>query len=268
MQLASNSSVLKALFIRHYLQIKNVPKHYLRVVVERVLIFTLLAFIFQSPNSRSALLGVYFFLPINQTSNVILFTSSESFSPNELVIIERDRFHQLYHSWNIATVKYMVLSFVNVMPSLVYLPVIFYVSAIVNRSSFPIFLLANFLNILCSCAVGIFIAASSKDVFVRNLWLFGLSTVFATFGGIHTAANYQLPWTIRWIQYLSPTFYLFLILIRLEFNDVEIRDVLSLGKFILSTGEAFAALAGLTLAYIICALVALHRSTMPRRLLF
>ena len=263
-----NSSVIVTLFIRHYYQIRNVPKQYLRVIIERILIFTLLAFIFQNPNSRSALIGMYFFLPINQTSNVILFTSTESFANKELTIIERDRFHLLYSSWDVMLVKYIIMSIVNIIPALVYLPVIFYIAEIRNRSSFPLFVLANILSILCSNAVGLFIASSSKDIFIRNLWLFGLTTVFATFGGIHTAANYQLPWTIRWIQYLSPTFYLFLITIRLEFNDSEIENVLAIGRFILDTGEAFGALAALTAGYLLCAFLALYLSTMPRRLLF
>lgn len=263
-----NSSVILTLFIRHYRQIRNVPKQYLRVIIERILIFTILAFIFQNPSSRSSLIGLYFFLPINQTSNVILFTSSESFALHELLIIERDRFNQLYSSFNIILVKYLVMSFVNIVPAVFYLPVIFYLAEITNRSSFPLFLLSNFLNILCSTAVGLFIASSSKDIFVRNLWLFGLTTIFATFGGIHTAANNNLPWTIRWIQYLSPTYYLFLITIRLEFSDSEISNVLSIGTFILDTGEAFGALAVLTAAYLLCAFFATYLSTRPRRLLF
>jgi ABC-type multidrug transport system permease subunit len=153
-------------------------------------------------------------------------------------------------------------------PAVFYLPVIFYVAEITNRSAFSLFVLANFLSILCSTAVGLFIASSSKDMFVRNLWLFGLTTFFATFGGIHTAANSRLPWILRWIQYLSPTYYLFLITIRLEFSDSEIANVLSIGKFILDTGEAFGALAVLTVAYLFCAFFAAYLSTMPRRLLF
>lgn len=263
-----STSLVLTLLRRHIQQFKNVPKQFLRVIIERVIIFTLLAFIFQYPNSRSSLIGLFFFLPINQTSNVILFTSSESFTRNELSIIQKDRFNNLYRAWHIIAVKYAVMVVINILPSIAYLPVIFYVSAITNHGHFALFVLANILNIFCSCAVGLFIAAISKDLFIRNLWLFGFSTVFATFGGIHTAANHQLPWNIRWIQYLSPTYYLFLILIRLEFSDYEIRNVLTIGMFVLDTGEAFGALAGLTLLYLTCALLAAHRTTMPKRLLF
>ena len=113
-----------------------------------------------------------------------------------------------------------------------------------------------------------FVASSSQDPFIRDLWLFGITTLFTTFGGIHTAANFNLSWILRWIQYISPTYYLFLILIQLEYTQSEIINTLTLGKFILSVGEAFAALAGLGLLYFIIACASLNNSTHPSRILF
>lgn len=261
----NNMRSFPILFSRHFQQTLNSKKQLIRVILERILIFTLLSFVFEYPASRSSLLGLYFFLPINQTANTILFTSSESFYPNELEAIERDQFACLYHASTVLLVKYLLFCVFNILPALVYLPVVFYVSAITKKPTFPLFVLANILNIIASVSIGLFIASTSKNQFNRNLWLFGTSTLLTTFGGIHTAANYHLPWIIRWIQYLSPTYYLFLILLQLEFSPSELETTLTLGKFYLSIGTGFAALGGLVLFYLLLAVAAISRTTHPQR---
>lgn len=253
---------------RHWYQIRNRPRQVFRVILQRILIFILLSFIFAEPKSRSSFIGIFFFLPINQTANVLLFTATEGFISNELKIIQRARFSKLYKSWTLIIAKLLILIPINVLPALIYLPELFYIADFQTESSFIFYYLANILQIACTVPLGIFIASSSQDPFIRDLWLFGLTTLFTTFGGIHTAANFQLSWILRWIQYLSPTYYLFLILIQLEYTQAEIENTLNLGKFILSKGEAFAALAGLGLLYTALAIISLKISTKPSRILF
>lgn len=253
---------------RHWYQVNNAPRQVFRVILQRIIIFIILSFIFAQPKSRASFIGIFFFLPINQTANVLLFTATEGFLPNELEIIERARFGKVYKTWTLAISKLLILIPINILPALIYLPALFYIADFRNQSSFVFFYLANILHICCTVPLGLFIASSSQDPFIRDLWLFGITTLFTTFGGIHTAANFQLTWILRWIQYISPTFYLFLILVQLEFTQNEILSSLVLGKFILNVGEAFAALAGLGLLYTLSACSSLSLSTRPSRILF
>ena len=253
---------------RHWYQLKNAPKQVFRVILQRIIIFIILSFIFAQPISRASFIGIFFFLPINQTANVLLFTATEGFLPNELVIVERARFSKLYKTWTLITAKFLVLVPINVLPALIYLPALFFIADFRTYPSFIFYYLANILHIICIIPLGMFVASSSQDPFIRDLWLFGITTLFTTFGGIHTAANFNLSWILRWIQYISPTYYLFLILIQLEYTQSEIINTLTLGKFILSVGEAFAALAGLGLLYFIIACASLNNSTHPSRILF
>lgn len=256
------------LFKRHCFQVQNFPKQVIRVILQRILIFIILSFIFAQPKTRGSFFGIFFFLPINQTANILLFTATEGFLNNELIIIERARFGKSYKTWTLITAKILILIPINVLPALFYLPAVYFIADFNKNSSFYIFTLANILHIICTIPLGIFIASSSQDPFIRDLWLFGITTLFTTFGGIHTAADFQLTWILRWIQYISPTFYLFLILVQLEYTQVEIKNILILGRFILSIGEGFAALAGLTVIYFILACISLHISTKPARILF
>lgn len=253
---------------RHCFQVNNAPKQVFRVILQRIIIFTILSFIFAQPKSRSSFFGIFFFLPINQTANVLLFTTTEGFLSNELGIIESARFSKIYKTWTLIIAKLLILIPINILPALIYLPALFYIADFRTQSSFIYYYLANTLHIACTVPLGLFIASSSQDPFIRDLWLFGITTLFTTFGGIHTAANFQLTWILRWIQYLSPTFYLFLILVQLEFTQTEIENSLTLGKFILSVGEAFGALAGLGLLYTLLACISLSLSTRPSRILF
>ena len=253
---------------RHWFQVNNEPKQVFRVILQRIVIFIILSFIFAQPKSRASFFGIFFFLPINQTANVLLYTTTEGFLSNELEIVERARFSKIYKTWTLILAKLLILIPINILPALIYLPALFYIADFQNQSSFIFYYLANILHIACTVPLGLFIASSSQDPFIRDLWLFGITTLFTTFGGIHTAANFQLTWILRWIQYISPTFYLFLILVQLEFTQTEIQNSLVLGKFILSVGEAFGALAGLGLLYTLLACISLSLSTRPSRILF
>lgn len=253
---------------RHWYQVNNSPKQVFRVILQRIIIFIILSFIFAQPKSRASFFGIFFFLPINQTANVLLFTATEGFLPNELEIVERARFSKLYKTWTLITAKFLILIPINILPALIYLPALFFIADFRTDSSFTFYYLANILHIICTIPLGMFVASSSQDPFIRDLWLFGITTLFTTFGGIHTAANFNLSWILRWIQYFSPTFYLFLILIQLEYTQNEIDNVLTLGKFVLSVGEAYAALAGLGLLYFLIACVSLNISTKPSRIMF
>lgn len=253
---------------RHWYQLNNSPRQVFRVILQRIFLFIMLAFIFANPKSHSSFIGLFFVLPINQTANVLLFTATEGFLPNELEIIERARFSKLYKTWALITAKLLVLIPLNIVPALIYLPALFFIADFQTDSSFIFFYLANILHIICTIPLGMFVASSSQDPFIRDLWLFGITTVLTTFGGIHTAADFNISWILRWIQYLSPTYYLFLILVQLEYTQEEILSSLNLGKFILSVGEAFAALAGLGLLYFVIACVSLNISTRPSRILF
>lgn len=198
----------------------------------------------------------------------MLFTATEGFLPNELIIVERARFSKLYKTWTLITAKLLILIPVNVLPALIYLPALFYIADFQTESNFIFYYLANILHIICTIPLGMFIASSSQDPFIRDLWLFGITTLFTTFGGIHTAANFKLSWILRWVQYLSPTYYLFLILVQLEYSLEELINTLTLGKFLLPVGAAFGALAVLGLVYFILACVSLNISTRPSRILF
>lgn len=253
---------------RHYFQVINAPKQVERVVLQRIFLFILLSFIFAEPKSRASFIGLFFVLPINQTANVLLFTATEGFVPNELNIVERARFGKVYKSWTLLLAKFLILVPINILPALIYLPALFYIANFQNNSSFAFFCLANLLHIISTIPLGLFVASSSQDPFIRDLWLFGLTTLFTTFGGIHTAANFNLTWILRWIQYLSPTYYLFIILIQLEYTQTEIIQTLTLGKFILSVGASFGALAALGLIYLLLACISLNLSTSPSRILF
>jgi ABC-type multidrug transport system permease subunit len=253
---------------RHWYQLNNKPKQIIRVIIQRTLIFILVSFIFAQPKARGNLIGIFFLLPINQTANVLLFSATEGFAPNELKAIQQARFSKLYRSWTLVVAKLIILIPINIVPAIIYLPTLFFISAFRTDSSFVLYSLANLLHIACIVPLGLFIAASSQDPFIRDLWLFGLTTLFTTFGGIHTAANFELSWILRWIQYLSPTYYLFVILIQLEFTDDEIANVIGLGKFLLSVGEAFAALAGLLALFILLSFISTNISTKPSRILF
>jgi ABC-type lipoprotein export system ATPase subunit/ABC-type multidrug transport system permease subunit len=253
---------------RHWFQVNNAPKQVFRVILQRIVIFIILSFIFAQPKSRASFLGIFLILPINQTANVLLFTTTEGFLVNELEIVESARFGKVYKTWTLMLAKLFILIPINILPAFIYLPALFYIANFQNQSSFIFFYLANILHIACTVPLGLFIASSSQDPFIRDLWLFGITTLFTTFGGIHTAANFQLTWILRWIQYISPTFYLFLILVQLEFTQTEIKRSLILGKFILSVGGAFGALAGLGLLYTLLACISLSLSTRPSRILF
>ena len=253
---------------RHWHQVNNSPKQLQRVIIQRILLFILLSFIFAQPKSRAGFIGIFFVLPINQTANVLLFTATEGFVPNELAIVERARFGKMYKSWTLIVSKLLILIPINVLPALIYLPALFYIADFQTNSSFGLFYLANILHIICTIPLGLFVAASSQDPFIRDLWLFGITTLFTTLGGIHTAANFNLTWILRWIQYLSPTYYLFLILIQLEYTEADIIGVLTLGKFILSVGAAFGALSVLGLVYFLLSCISLSISTKPSRILF
>lgn len=253
---------------RHWFQVNNAPKQVQRVILQRILIFVMLSFIFAEPKSRASFIGIYFFLPINQTANVLLFTATEGFAPNELTIVERARFGKLYKSWTLVLSKLLILIPINILPALIYLPALFYIADFQVKSNFIFYYLANILHIISTIPLGLFVASSSQDSFIRDLWLFGITTLFTTFGGIHTAANFKLTWILRWIQYLSPTYYLFLILVQLEYTQNEIINVLTLGRFLLSVGGAFGALAGLGFLYFFLACLSLNLSTRPSRILF
>ena len=259
---------VRILLKRHWYQVNNEPRQVFRVIIQRIIIFIILSFIFAQPKSFNSFFGIFFFLPINQTANVLLFTTTEGFLPNELEIIERARFSKTYKTWTLILAKLLILIPINIIPALIYLPALFYIADFRTQSSFIFFYLANILHIACTVPLGLFIASSSQDPFIRDLWLFGITTLFTTFGGIHTAANFQLAWILRWIQYISPTYYLFLILVQLEFTLDEIQNSLILGRFILSVGEAFSALAGLGLLYTLLACISLSLSTRPSRILF
>lgn len=252
---------------RHWWQVNNSPKQVQRVILQRILIFIILSFIFAEPKSRASFIGIFFFLPINQTANVLLFTATEGFAQNELKIVERARFDKVYKSWTLILSKLFILVPINILPALIYLPALFYIADFQMKSNFILYYLANILHIIVTIPLGLFVASSSQDQFIRDLWLFGITTLFTTFGGIHTAANFKLTWILRWIQYLSPTYYLFLILVQLEYTQDEVVNVLTLGKFILPVGAAFGALAALGLLYFLLACISLNLSTRPSRIL-
>jgi ABC-type lipoprotein export system ATPase subunit len=253
---------------RHAYQIKNSPKLILRVIIQRILLFVILSFIFADPNSRASFIGIFFFLPINQTTNVILYTATEGVAPDELKIIEGARFHKMYMTCSLLLSKMFILIPVNILPALVYLPALYFIADFQVSSSFTLFCFANILQIMCTVPVGLFIASSSKDPFVRDLWLFGITTLFVTFGGIHKAANFQITWILRWIQFISPIYYLFAILVQLEYTANEISVDLALGPILLSIGEAFAALAVLGILFTALALASFSYTTAPKRIIF
>jgi ABC-type lipoprotein export system ATPase subunit len=267
-QISSRINEIKYLLVMEWYKIAHDPRRWGLFFLQRVLIFILLSFIFAHPTTRGSLLGIFFFIPINQTSQVLLLTFTEGFSGlTELELIRAARFRRAHRAHSALLAKLAILIILNWIPALFYLPAVYFIAAFTRKSNFWLFMLANLLSIAATVPLGLGVASSSQDPYARDRWLFAVSVLVTTFSGIHTAANFQLTWLLRWLQYLSPAFYLFAISLQLEYTQAELSSLLSLGPFILGVGEDFGALAVLAIFYTLLATFALLRTTQPRRLL-
>ena len=243
----------------------NRPRHWTRVALQRILLFTLLSFIFHQPPTRTALFGLFFFLPINQTTQVLLLTATEGFP--ELASTRAARFRTAHRPWTLLGAKLVLGIGLNWLPALAYLPALFFIAGFRAKQHFCLFLLANLASIAATVPLGLLVATASTDPAQRDLVLFLVTTLVVAFSGIHTAANYQLTWLLRWAQYLSPAYGLFAISLQLEYRPDELFVLLRLGTFSLSPAALFGLLLGLLLLFTAIAALLLHRTTAPMRIL-
>lgn len=248
-------------------------------VLQRILIFTVLSFIyFQIQNypfkyGLRIRFGLLIFITVNQASLVLaMLVPAVGYSRS---IIERERLAYTYRISSIYLAKIVSEIPINLITTIIYAFIIYYITGL--RSGFDkflIFMAILLLEIYAVMGLGFLISCSAKTRQVRDILSILVFLIIFMFGGNQIQNRLDTSWVIRWVQYLSPVFYAYIALLRNELQGTIIQNVA--GDSILREYRAdvfeiwFCAcmLFGLGTIYFIGGFIALSVTTRARRYIF
>lgn len=244
--------------------------------VQRILVFTILAFIyFQIPeysafNTVRIRFSVFLFITVNQASLILAITvpTITGIRP----ILERERLSFTFRISAYFVAKILLDLPISIMVATVTSFIVYYITGLRQDSftRFFLFWVIVQLEVYTVTGVGMFVSCLSKNQPVRDALSIVIFLTMFMFGGYQIQNLLEVTWILRWIQFLSPVYYTYVALLLNEFEGMPSGDsVITQYKLsLIGIWPAMCALFGIGSGFFLLAYFALRITTKPQRILF
>jgi len=251
------------------------------IVVQRILIFTLLAFIyFQIDNyppisSVRIRLSLFLFITANQAS-LILAVTVPSLSAIRSVL-EKERLSLTFRASTFFFARILTDLPISIVISTATSLIVYYITGLRQDCfiRFFIFWAITQLEIYAVTGVGMFVSCLSKSRVIREFLTILIFLSMFMFGGSQVQNRLDVNWTLRWIQFLSPVYYAYVASLQNELTGNVIGELVSgdvliveYGLILIGIWPAMAALFGIGCGFFFLAYLSLRITTTPHRVLF